>query len=168
MPSREFIALRGLSTAIAMPVLESLQEDSWFALPSAVREDPLAVEVHIGLLLVRPGEALLAEDGHLLRHSPIPPEAFATAQGLAGLRRHVQGLVGSQRVELVGYLYHPVVLSRTFVLLYRCHGGNATGSWVPSATLAGLVQDPLDQMVLPLATQAPPGSHSSASRAVPR
>jgi hypothetical protein len=150
MPSREFIALRGLTTAISMAVLDSLQEDSWFALPSALHQDPLAVEVHIGRVLVRPGEALLTEAGSLVTRGPVPPEAFATAQGLAGLKRHVLGLNGGGRTELVGYLYEPVQLPRVFLLLYRCQGVTGAGSWVPSASLAGLVKDPIDRLALPL------------------
>jgi hypothetical protein len=125
MPCREFIAVRGFSPKIDMAVLDSLQEDTWFTVPSAIQADPTAVVVHLALLIVRDDVVLVGQDGHVLFPEMVPPEAYSVKTGLGALKMFAEqraherlGGVRS-RVELAGLVHEPKLLPRQVLLVYR-------------------------------------------------
>ena len=157
MPSREFISLRGFTPRIGMELLDSLRDDTWFAVPDAIRDDPLAVMVHVGLLLMRGKEVLVDQEGRLIRRGPVPPEAFAEGVALIALRRWAESRIRAEfglslRAEICGYLHDPVRFPRTVLLVYRAHApadlAAPAGAWLAPAAARDLVRDPLDAAVL--------------------
>lgn len=157
MPSREFISLRGFMPRIGMELLDSLRDETWFAVPDAVREDPLAVMVRIGLLLTRGKELLVDQEGRLIRHGPVPPEALADGVVLVALRRWAEGRVREEfgidlRAELCGYLHDPIRFPRSVLLVYRANApadqAPPVGAWLAPAAARDVVRDPLDAAVL--------------------
>ena len=157
LPSRDFIALRGYTQRLNLPVLEALQQDTWLAVPAAIREDPLAAGVEIGILLERGGEVLLGPDGHLLARTPVVPEEIQPGAMLVALRkaaetRAVRRVGQPTRAELVGWFHDPVLAPRTLLLVYRARVPEATqvaaGSWVSRPGAAALLQDRIEQVVL--------------------
>lgn len=134
MPCREFIALRGFSPRIDLAVLDSIQDDTWFAVPAAAEQDPTAVVVQLGLVLLCAGQVLTGGDGQYLRMAPIPPEALTSRTGLAALKalaeQRTLDLLGVRgRSELAGLVHEPKLLPRQVLLVYR--------SIVPAGTGAG-------------------------------
>lgn len=168
MPGREVIAGRGFTAGAALPLLDCLAEESWFATAAAIAGDPLAREVRLGLLAVRrqrgTWEALVAGDGTLLHHAPIPPEAVAAGRVLASLRSLAlaagTALVGSGgargfNVELAGWLHEPGLeaLRRAVLLVYRLRvpeelATPAGGVWVSAGRLAQVPLDPVSALSL--------------------
>ena len=47
MPRRELFALKGFIQQVSLPVLQSLQDEHWFALPEIINDDLEAKEVRI-------------------------------------------------------------------------------------------------------------------------
>ena len=157
LPSRDFIALRGYTQRLDLPVLEALQQDTWLAVPTAIREDPLAAGVEIGLVLERGGEVLLGPDGRLLARAPIVPEEIQPGAMLVALRKAADLRAGRRvghptRTELVGWFHDPLVAPRTLLLVYRARLPEtvqvAAGSWVSRAGSAALLQERIEQVVL--------------------
>jgi hypothetical protein len=157
LPSRDFFALRGYTQRLDMPVLEALQQDTWLAVPAAIREDPLAVGVEIGLVLERGGEVLLAPDGRLLERTPVLPDELSNGAMLLALRRAAEARASRRlgqvtRAELIGWYHDPQVAARTLVLVYRSRVAAgvvaAAGTWVARAASAPLLQDQAEQAVL--------------------
>lgn len=157
MPSREFISLRGFTPRIGMELLDSLRDDTWFAVPDAIRDDPLAVMVQVGLLLVRGKDLLVDQEGRLVRRGPVPPEAFAEGVALVALRRWAESRVREEfgiplRAEICGYLHDPVRFPRMVLLLYRAQApadlAAPVGAWLAPAAARDVVRDPLDATVL--------------------
>lgn len=134
MPCREFIAVRGFSQKIDFAVLDSLQEDTWFTVPTAIQADPTAVVVQVALLIVRDDVVLVGPNGQVLIQESVPPEVYAKVTGLKALKvfveQRVQQLTGVRgRVEIVGLVHEPKLLPRQVLLVYR--------ALVPSETTAG-------------------------------
>jgi hypothetical protein len=168
MPGREVIAGRGFTAGAALPLLDSLAEDSWFATAQAIAADPLAREVRLGLVVVRrhhgSWEALVSGDGTVLHHAPVPPEAVAPGRLLADLRRLAlasgTALVGGTdgrpfAVELAGWLHEPALapLRRAVVLVYRLRAPDDLpapdgASWVSAGRLAHIPLDPVSALAL--------------------
>ncbi len=157
MPCREFIALRGFSPRIDLAVLDSLQDDPWFAVLAAVQADPTAVVVHLGLMLLCAGQVLVDGDGRFLREAPIPPEAMGSRSGLAALKAlaelRTQDRLGVRgRVELAGLVHEPRLLPRQLLLVYRCvvppGTGAGEGTWKPPTELRALHDDWLERTVM--------------------
>jgi hypothetical protein len=157
MPARELFAVTGFTTELAMPVLESLGEEAWFALPEAIRDDPMAREVRLGLVIVRgaPGarEVLARADGTILDLSVLLPEHLP-GPGLGALKRHAQAVARTRcglpaaancGVEVVGYIHDSKLpdLRHVVVPVYRAVVGPDTPapsdtSWLSAASLTGL------------------------------
>lgn len=157
MPSREFISLRGFTPRIGMELLDSLRDDTWFAVPEAIRDDPLAVMVQVGLLLTRGRELLVDQEGRLIRRGPVPPEALADGVVLVALRRWAEGRVREEfgialRAELCGYLHDPIRFPRSVLLVYRANApadqSPPAGAWLAPAAARDVVRDPLESAVL--------------------
>ena len=157
LPSRDFISLRGYTQHLDLTVLETLQQDTWVAIPAAIREDPLAVGVEIGVLLERGGEVLLGPDGQLLARAPVSPEEIQPGAMLAGLRKAAETRAARRvgqptRAELVGWFHDPLLAPRTLLLVYRARLPEAmvvaTGAWVSRAGSVALLQDRIEQVVL--------------------
>lgn len=162
--TRECIALRGFSPRIELGMLESLQEETWFAQPAIIRTDPLAAEVRLVLFYQQADHVLIDERGRFAADYPLLPEAFSMGAGLPGLKQHVQGLARahlgiSSGCELAGYAFNPVALPHLFFLAYRCHVGPAavipaeSGSWVPSSSLDRLISVPQERWFIPVVTK---------------
>jgi hypothetical protein len=157
LPSRDFIALRGYAQRLDLPVLEALQQETWLAVPAAIREDPLAVGIEIGLLLERGGEVLLGPDGRLLERAPVVPDEIQPGAMLVALRKAAESRAGRRvgqptRAELSGWFHDPTLAPRTLLLVYRARLPEAiqvaAGSWISRGGSAALVQDRLEQLVL--------------------
>ena len=157
MSSREFIALRGFTTRIAMEVLESLQQDTWFAVPDAIQADPLAVAVHIAVLPRRGSEVLIAQDGRLLHPVPITAEIFPGGPQLVALRQVAERLATAvmgapTRAEIAGFVHDPVRLPHTFVLVYQCllpaDAPAPSGAWMTTSAARGVVTELVDRLAL--------------------
>jgi hypothetical protein len=166
MPARELFAVTGFTTELAMPVLESLGEESWFALPEAIREDPMAREVRLGMVIVRgtPGarEVLAQADGTILGLSALLPEHLP-GTGLGALKRHAQAVARARSglpagatcgVEVVGYIHDGKLpdLRHVVVAVYRAVVAPETpapgeASWLRAASLTGLRLAPLCALV---------------------
>ena len=166
MPCREFIAVRGFSARIDLALLDSLQDDGWFAIPAAIREDPLAVAVHLALVVLCNGQVLTDEAGHLVQHGPVLPEDLANRPLLKGLKHHAETRTGTRlgvpgRAELIGYLHEPKLLPRCMMLVYRCivppGTAPAGGVWRHPTEAAALTTDPLDKLLLAAVPGAPRG-----------
>lgn len=168
MPGREVIAGRGFTAGAALPLLDCLAEESWFATPAAIAADPLAREVRLGLVAVRRSrggwEGLVAGDGTLLHHAPVPAEGVPAGRVLAGLRSLAlaagTALVGSGgdrafAVELAGWLHEPALeeLRRAVVLVYRLRAPDALPApggavWVSAGRLGQVPLDPVSALAL--------------------
>lgn len=180
--TRECIALRGLCPTIDLAMIESLTDETWFAVPSAITADPLAAEVRLVLIFQLGEHVLIDEIGRFAVDRPLPPEAFAGGKGFVGLKRHVEQLArellarellareqlatepgaGPCLCELAGYAFDPLVSANHFFLAYRCRPKGADGqlpapvaggSWVPAHTLDTLVHAPTQRWFLPLVTR---------------
>jgi hypothetical protein len=152
MPCREFIALRGRSPRIELAVLDSLQEDSWFAVPAAIREDPLAVEVRLAIYRCRADAVFVDGAGRAVEAFPVLAERLAGGPRLAALRRYAETSAGG-RSELIGYVHEPVVLPRTVHLLYQVTVpaaplASASGAWLARNHLSSVLKQPLDRLAL--------------------
>lgn len=168
MPRRLLWRISGFTTAIDLAVLESLQDEGWFAAPERLRSDLDAKEVRIGVIL-RQGpsgsrQALVSESGVLLHASPVPPEVERLGQGLKGLRELASAagrhLVGSHRagIELVGYLNEDALPeTRPFlVLVYRLTLADPVPAppamvWISGDRLHGIPLDPASALVAEIA-----------------
>ncbi len=166
MPCREFIAIRGFSAKIDLAILDSIQDDTWFTIPAAVQADPLAVIVHVGLLVLCGDQVLISNDGRIVQHATVPPEALSSKSGLAALKalteQRCQEMLRTRgRVELAGLIHEPKLLPRQVLLVYRCVIPPGTpvamGTWQP---VAEICDDPnrdwVDQAVLPAIPRAKP------------
>ncbi len=152
MPCREFISLRGRSPRIALTVLDSLQDDTWFAIPAAIREDPLAVEVRLAIYRIRGDDVFVDRAGRAVAACPVFAEHLGPGPRLAALRRYAEAKAGS-RSELVGYLYEPVAFPRMIHLLYQAPAqtevqAGGSGAWLARHHLASVLQQPLDRLAL--------------------
>ena len=163
--TRECIALRGFSSRIELGMLESIQEETWFAQPAIIRHDPLAAEVRLVMLFQHADHVLIDEHGRFAADQPVLPEAFAAGRGLPGLKRHVQGLALARvgrpcGCELAGYAFNPVDQPHLFFLVYRCRvlpaagsldeAPDGCGSWVPSSALDRLIHLPHERWFIPV------------------
>ena len=152
MPCREFISLRGRSPRIELAVLDSLQDETWLAIPAAIREDPLAVEVRIALYRTRGEDVFVESAGQAVAAFPVLAEDLGAGPRLAALRRYAETKAGA-RSELVGYLYEPVALPRTIHLLYQVQAqaevqAGVSGAWLARQHLANVLRQPLDRLAL--------------------
>lgn len=159
MPRRELYGVAGFVTAVRYEVLESLQDESWFALPDILAEDLDAKEVRAGLLITRrDGRALVDEHGVLLHTTPIPAEVGNFGEGLFGIRSFARSAAAhfvSRDVaapQLVGYLncddIPEVRPYFTLIYLVRCDEETDSpegASWLSTASLAGLELEPASQ-----------------------
>ena len=163
--TRECIALRGFSPRIELGMLESIQEETWFAQPAVIRNDPLAAEVRLVMLFQDADHVLIDEHGRFAADQAVLPEAFIAGPGLPGLKRHVQGLAQARvdrscSCELAGYAFNPVDRPHSFFLVYRCRVVPApglstgapvvSGSWVQSSALDRLIQIPHERWFIPV------------------
>lgn len=166
MPARELFAVNGFVTELAMPVLECLGDETWFALPEVIREDPMAREVRLGIVIVRghPGsrEVLTRSDGTILALSLLTPEHLS-GTGLGVLKRHAQvvtrtlcGLAmgASCGVEIVGYVHDGKLpgLRHVLVPVYRAVVGPETpapsdAAWIGASALTGMPMAPLCALI---------------------
>ena len=174
MPAREMFAASGFVSTISMAVLDSLGDETWFALPSALAEDLMAREVRLGVMVVRgaPGsrEALVATDGRLLDISTLAPEQIG-GSGLALLKRRAMvlacalaGLPAGTRcgVELAGYVSDGRLpgLKHAVILVYRAvvppeTPAPGSSSWIRCGSLAGVTTNPLCALVVPATDPRP-------------
>lgn len=159
MPRRQLYALRGFCPRIDLNILNSIDDEGWFATRSAIAGDVDSKEVRIAVVVVRreaAGPEVLADgDGRIAHGADIGPES----EGLAALKaiakataERVSGGI-AHGVELAGYLNDDVdqALRHAFILVYRARvpaGTTAPAglSWLPRSALpAG--QDPLSTRV---------------------
>src|SRR3954467_15862562 len=127
MPRRELFRIQGFVPPNDIAVLESLADESWFAAPEALAANFDAKEVAVGVIILRPGHALVSDAGVLLHATPVPPEAGQLGSGLAALKhfalaagRHLLG-TGAGRLELVGFCNDDALPETrgVFVLVYK-------------------------------------------------
>jgi hypothetical protein len=161
MPIRELYRVRGFTRAIALPILESLQQDSWFSAAGHLALDPMACEVRLGLLVRRPGEVLVGAGGEVLQATAIPHQVTSLGSGLQGIRdlarASARQLLGTdvRRLELVGYGREPSLQEcrSLFILVYEGQAGAgipapAGMSWEAEARLATLPVDPVSALLV--------------------
>lgn len=160
MPRRQLYALRGFIPRIDLNVLNSIDDEGWFATRTAIAADVDCKEVRIAVVVMRREstgpEALLGVDGRLAHGVDIGPES----EGLAALKTVAKGMAEqvsggiAHGVELAGYLNEDTdpALRQAFVLVYRARVPPGTPapagfSWLARAALpAGL--DPLSSRVV--------------------
>ncbi|MFW5844924.1 MAG: hypothetical protein ACOCXJ_01725 [Planctomycetota bacterium] len=160
MPRRELFAVRGFSRTMQLPVLDSLNQEHWFALPTVLEEDIDAKEVRIALLVCRDHQWLVEESGVLLHAAPVCAGVVAFGSGLAGLKQLARAagaeLVGSTRVriELYGYLNEDRLEETRpyFILVYLLRVPEETAapagmSWIGARHLRDLTLDPASSLV---------------------
>lgn len=162
--TRECIALRGFTARIELGMLESLQQETWFAQPALIHNEPLAAEVRLVLLFQQSNHVLIDEEGRFTADFPVYPEAFTAGTGLPGLKKHVQAQA-QKRIgapcgcELVGYGFDPVQLPHLFFLTYRCRVASTvqvaatSGSWVPASALEHVIRVPHERWFIPVVMQ---------------
>lgn len=154
MPRRELFAVSGFVTRIEMRVIESVAEESWYAVPSMIHADLEAKEVRIGLLVEAGDRLLLADDGVLLHVAAIPPDTEQFGPGLYGVRELARAAArtlladGRPGIELFGYFNDDALpeAREFFVLVYRVRAAGDTPpphgmQWVDRA---GIGEVPLD------------------------
>ena len=155
MPRRELFALKGFIQQVSLPVLQSLQDEHWFALPDVINDDLEAKEVRIGLLIGRDDQFLVDESGVLLHAAAVPPEVEHFGQGLLGLKKlaHSAGNELLQHAEsqisLWGYLNEDSLLETRpyFILIYQMKAPEGTEApdgmvWVSRSKLKDMALDP--------------------------
>jgi hypothetical protein len=164
MPRRELYKVSGFSRRVDLAVLESLDDEHWFAMPETLRGNPDAKEVRIGLVVTRPdaaGEHLLIDSqGVLLHAAPIPPDVARFGTGVRALRDLARAaaaaLTGTIQpvVELVGQLNDDALLEarEAFVLVYRvvlaADAAAPTDTvWISRARLKDVPLDPVSALV---------------------
>ena len=95
MPRRELYGVQGMVNTVRYEILESLQEESWFALSALIAEDLDAKEVRIGALIKNSnGHWLLDEHGVLLHCTQVPADVSRLGEGLSGIRQLATQAVG--------------------------------------------------------------------------
>ncbi len=99
MPRRELFPINGFTVNVDLLVLESLAEESWFALASSLVGNMDAKEVRLGLVITREREVLIDRTGSLLHTTPILPEVGKLGGGIKGLR-DLALIAGSQFLGL--------------------------------------------------------------------
>ena len=167
MPRRELFRINGFTRKIEMDILESLAEDTWYALPASLENNHDAKEVRLGVVVTRDqgGEHILINEfGVALHATPIPPEVGQLGQGLASLRQLAlvagKTLVGvtSANVELVGYCNDDSLpeCRPYFLLVYRLRlsESDATAvtppgmNWISRSALHGVPLDPVSALIM--------------------
>ncbi len=164
MPRRELFRVSGFTVQVALEVLQSLADESWYAAAPSLVGNLDAKEVRLGLIAVR-GDAggdqlLVSESGVLLHATPIPPEAGAMGTGLRAMRQLALAagtqLMGGARcqVELIGYCNDDALpeCRHFFILVYRLRvpencPAPAGMSWISQRRLAGVPLDPVSVLV---------------------
>jgi hypothetical protein len=160
MPRRQLYAMRGFIPRIDLNVLNSIDDEGWFATRTGIAADVDCKEVRIAVVIVRREatgpEALIATDGLLAHGADIGPES----EGLAALKaiaketaERVSGGI-AHGVELAGYLNDDTepALRHAFVLVYRARVQPGTPApagctWLARAALpTGM--DPLSSRVV--------------------
>lgn len=172
MPRRELYKVMGFTRGIDYTVLESLDQEHWFTLPSMVRGNPDAKEVRLGLVVTRlvdGGEQVLVEESGVLLHAaPIPPEFERFGSGLRALRELARAaaaqLVGGKvaGIEMIGYLNDDSLVEcrDAFLLIYRArlpsaHPPPAGMTWIGGPRLRDVALDPVSSLMATTFETAP-------------
>jgi hypothetical protein len=167
MPRRELYKVSGFTRTVDFALLESLDQEHWFAVPATLRGNPDAKEVRLGLLVGRGADAheqmLVEERGVLLHAAPIPPECAQFGTGLRALRELARAaakqLVDGDVpvVELLGYLNEDSLAEcrDAFILIYRvrlpAERPAPTGmAWIGLGRLHDVALDPVSSLVAPV------------------
>lgn len=169
MPRRELFRFTGFTTAIDLAVIESLGQESWYAVASTLVSNFDAKEVRLGLLLERGEQVLLDEAGSILHTTRLGPEVGALGSGIKALRDLAllagARFVGVERVrcELTGFLNEEAIpgYRGAMVLVYRCRVPEEAQTpqamnWVSRRQLAQLPIDPVAVMIAEKLYPAPP------------
>lgn len=166
MPRRELYKVAGFSRSVDYAVLESLDQEHWFTIPSMVHGNADAKEVRLGLVVTRlvdGGEQVLVEESGVLLHAaPIPPEFERFGNGLRALRELARAaaaeLVGGRigNIEMIGYLNDDSLQEcrDAFLLIYRArlaldHPTPAGMSWIGAPRLKDVALDPVSSLMAP-------------------
>lgn len=96
MPRRELFAVRGFQVRIEMAVLDSLENEFWFATPQVLADDLEAKEVQVGVVFLSDSQVLVNEHGVLLHTTSVPPEAMDMGPCLRSLRDLAR--IGAERL----------------------------------------------------------------------
>ncbi len=161
MPRRELFRISGFTTKIELDILESVVDESWYALPSTLVGNLDAKEVRLGLVFTRAGSVLVGDNGCLLHTLAVPPEVGQLGKGLRALRELAavtsEGLLGSRpgSVQLIGYCNEDSLpeVRQMFLMVYRCQMGAAIAApaqmeWIASAQLGSVALDPASALVV--------------------
>ncbi|MFW5830481.1 MAG: hypothetical protein ACOCXA_09505 [Planctomycetota bacterium] len=161
VPRRELYAIRGFSSEITVPVLESLQQETWFAHASSIENDVDVKCVQFGLLVRRDEQWLVGESGILLHTAPIQENVARFGEGLGAIRRlaHRAGselmATAQTGIELIG-LFNEDRLPETrayLILIYVLTVPARTAApegmvWVTARHLADLGLDPVSTLLV--------------------
>jgi hypothetical protein len=162
MPRRELFRVQGFVPPNDLGILESLAEESWYASPSALAGSFDAKEVRVGVIVLKPGHALISESGVLLHATPVPPEAGQLgSSGLAALKnfalaagRHLLGTSGG-RIELIGMCNEDALpeCRGIFILVYKLRAPEDAAApdgmaWTAFERLADVPLDPVSALVV--------------------
>jgi len=160
MPRKELYRLSGFTSTIDMAIIEALNEDAWYALPSTLVGNLDAKEVRLGLVVTAGDRVLVDEGGNLLHTTPIGPEVARLGRGLKALR-DLAALAGARfvgverlRSELAGYLNDDSLGDHrhAFVMVYRCRVDEGVAapaglSWISQKSLSAIPLDPASILV---------------------
>lgn len=167
MPRRELYKVSGFSPAVDFALLESLDQEHWFTLPTQLRGNPDAKEVRLGLVVTRLVEGveqvLVEEHGVLLHAAPIPPEFERFGSGLRALRELARAAAGQlvgcriAHIELIGYLNDDSLQEcrDAFLLIYRVrlpadHPTPSGMTWIGGPRLKDVGLDPVSALMAPV------------------
>ncbi len=165
MPRRELFRINGFTRQVALEILHSLAEDSWYAAPASLVNNLDAKEVRLGVVVTRLAagveQVLIDSHGVVLHATPIPPEVGHLGPGLVALRqlalvagRTLLGITAGT-VELSGYCNDDTLpeCRPFFLLVYRMRvppeaPAPAGMNWVSRSVIGGVPLDPVSALVV--------------------
>ena len=162
VPRADLFAIQGFETRVSLQVLESINEDHWFAQSDTIASDINAKELRCGLIIHNSvGEYLVHEDGVAVHTSSISPLVNNLGTGLKALRE--MGRIAANHltdqavidIQLSGYFNddHLEEARPYFLLVYvvRVRDDVALPSpllWCPASELADQALDVVSSIIV--------------------
>ena len=168
MPRRELYALNGFDTAIALPILSSLESEYWLATSAVIANDIEAKEVQVGVVFLRGSQVLVSENGIILHTTSVPAEILESGAVLRSLRDLAR--IGAENMlataatgsVLSGYVNDDSLVDMRpyFVLVYDVFFPEDADapegmSWIECQHLNGIPIEPASLHLLPYTRKTP-------------
>jgi len=177
MPRRELFAVRGFQSNIDLVILNSLEDEYWFATSQVISDDLEAKEVQVGVVFLRGSQVLVTEQGMLLHTTSVPPEALDLGPCLRSLRD--LALLGGERLlsteargsVLRGYLNDDQLeeCRPYLILIYEITfaadvDAPESMTWVERKHLNDVALDPVSIQLADSLTGGPKGARSTGTK----